>query len=439
MNEGKKIHLRIDVLQAFEKRLDIILQEFDNIYVSFSGGKDSGLLLNLLLRRLRAEGAGRRIGVFHQDFEAQYSATSEFVERTMRGNADIITPYWCCLPMTVQLATSKFQPSWVPWDPDQEDLWVRPRPAHPGVITLDNHPFDFYRMRMRQESLYKEFSPWYHRAVGQGRGRTLCLVGIRTQESLNRWRAISQDKGTYRGLSWTTRLDKDVYAAYPLYDWATEDIWTANARFGFDYNRIYDLYHYAGVKLHDMRVASPFGDWANNGSLALYRAIEPNIWARLLGRVEGANFTAIYGATHAAGYKSIKLPPGHTWKSYLDFLLSTLPGATRRNYEEKFATSIEWWLKKGGVLSEETIAELQALGIAITRAGKSNYKTNKDKVIFKEYPDDADVTDFASVPSYKRMCICILKNDHLCKYMGFSLTKVENERRRVAIEKYQSL
>jgi len=436
---GKKIHLPITVYQAIQRRLEFVFNEFDNVYVSFSGGKDSGLLLNLCIQYLREHQPGRTIGVFHQDFEAQYTHTTEYVTRTLNGDADVIRPFWSCMPMAVNLATSMHQRHWVPWEPDLQAIWVRPMPEYPSVLNLGNHQFDFYQRNMLQEEFYKAFSPWYHRAVGNGQHRTCCLVGIRTAESLNRWRAISQDKGTYLRIPWTTKLETNVYAGYPLYDWSVEDVWTANAHFGFDYNRVYDLFHYAGLSPHEMRVASPFGDWANNGSLALYRAIEPHIWGRLIGRVNGANFTSIYGATHAAGYKSIKLPKGHTWKSYVDFLLSTLPEETRANYQQKFATSINWWLNDGGVLSAETIAELNGMGVKIELKGKSNYKTDKIKVTFAEYPDDVDVKDFASVPSYKRMAICILKNDHLCKYMGFTLTKIENAKRKAALEKYKNL
>ncbi len=42
-------YLNLDVYEAIQKRFDYIFKEFDNIYVSFSGGKDSGLLLNLLM------------------------------------------------------------------------------------------------------------------------------------------------------------------------------------------------------------------------------------------------------------------------------------------------------------------------------------------------------------------------------------------------------
>jgi predicted phosphoadenosine phosphosulfate sulfurtransferase len=56
-----------------------------------------------------------------------------------------------------------------------------------------------------------------------------------------------------------------------------------------------------------------------------------------------------------------------------------------------------------------------------------------------DYLDDIDITQFKEIPTYKRMCICIIKNDHLCKYMGFSLTKDEMNRRKAIQEKYKDL
>src|SRR5436190_1198295 len=102
-------YLKINVYEAAMQRLDVIFQEFENIYVSFSGGKDSGLLLNLCLQYMRERGIQRKIGVFHQDFEAQYSETTRYVERMMTGNAYLITPYWLCLPMLCKTATSMFE------------------------------------------------------------------------------------------------------------------------------------------------------------------------------------------------------------------------------------------------------------------------------------------------------------------------------------------
>lgn len=433
MSDGRKLYTKRSVLDAFNERMSRLAAEFDNIVVAFSGGKDSGLLLNLSADHLRQD--GRRLAVMHQDFEAQYSATTEYVERTL-ARADI-DPYWLCLPMRCKTATSMFEQYWEPWAPEQQEIWVRPMPTHPGVMNIDNAP-DFYRRGMLQEDVYAAFTPWFHEHVCAGIGRTVCLVGIRADESLNRWRAISEGKNTYRGLPWTTQLAPNVYSAYPIYDWGVEDVWGANAKFGYDYNRLYDLFYQAGLSVHEMRVASPFNDWAI-GSLKLYRVIEPNVWGRMVGRVNGANFCAIYGGTKAVAWKNAQLPKGHTWRSYVEFLLKTLPEETRQTYEEKFATSIEFWRKTGGVLSVETIDELRSLGIRVDLNGQSNYKSAKQRALIQDYPDDADVKEFQSVPSYKRMAICILKNDHLCKYMGFSQTQTEMTRRRAALAKYADL
>src|SRR5690606_3914214 len=132
------------------------------------------------------------------------------------------------------------------------------------------------------------------------------------------------------------------------------------------------LYYQAGVGIEQMRVASPFND-AAPASLHLYKIIDPHNWAKMVGRVNGVNFTGLYGGTTAMGWQTIKLPPNHTWKSYMYFLLSTLPEEIKENYLSKLETSIKFWKEKGGVLSEETISELKAAGIAIEVSDTTNY------------------------------------------------------------------
>lgn len=89
--------------------MEYIFQEFDNIYVSFSGGKDSGLLLNLVLDYAKKNNIKKKIGVFHQDFEAQYSVTTEYILNTFEKNLDKIEPYWVCLPMATRTALSSYE------------------------------------------------------------------------------------------------------------------------------------------------------------------------------------------------------------------------------------------------------------------------------------------------------------------------------------------
>lgn len=177
---------------------------------------------------------------------------------------------------------------------------------------------------------------------------------------------------------------------------------------------------------------------AAQDSLKLYRVIEPNTWGKLVSRVNGVNFTGIYGGSVAMGWNSVKLPAGHTWESYMHFLLSTLPEETRANYLEKLSTSIRFWREKGGVLSDATISKLKESGVKIDVIQTSNYHTSKHPVKM-EYIDEIDIAEAKEIPTFKRMCICIMKNDHLCKYMGFTLTKNEMARRKNIMEKYQAL
>lgn len=432
-----KKYLDKNVYEALQERLKFIFDNFDNIYVSFSGGKDSGLLLNMVLSYKRRNKIAKKIGVFHQDFEAQYQTTTDFVTRMFENNMRDIEPYWVCLPMGSRCAVSNYQMYWYPWDPDQKDLWVRPMPKMPYIINMDNNPFDFYRYKMVQEDLYAEFGDWYSR---QKKGKTICLLGIRADESLNRYRAYANDRKTImKGNQWTTKMGENWWNAYPLYDWTTKDVWIANGKFDYDYNRIYDLFWKAGLSIHQMRVASPYHESAKE-SLNLYRVLEPATWVRVVSRVQGANFGAIYGNSHALGARKIELPPGHTWRSYVKFLLATLPDTMRRNYIEKFKTSIRFWWKKGGVVDEEAIKELEACNYPIRHNGKSNYKSNKEKIVFLGTPDHTDdIKSTIDIPSWKRMAVCILKNDHLCKYMGFSQTQKQNLRQKELIEKYKKL
>ena len=434
-----KIYLQENVYDAAMERIDYIFQEFDNIYVGFSGGKDSGLLLNLVMDRAKKTGYTGRIGLMHQDFEAQYNATTEYVTRTFEKFGPDMDAYWICLPMGSKTPLSNYELYWYPWDPEKKDIWVRPMPENQWVVNLENNPFDFYRYKMLQEDLYHHFGGWYRDHCGGG--KTVALIGMRSAESLRRYSAVANKRHPYKDKMWISDGGyKDVWAASPLYDWTVEDVWTANAKFGYEYNRLYDLFYKAGLSVHQMRVASPFNEWAVQ-ALNMYRVIEPETWAKLVGRVQGANFAAIYGKTKAMGYKQISLPPGHTWKSYTEFLLSTLPEELRENYIEKFKFSMKFWAETGGGFSDDVIDEIERMGYRIRRNGISNYsKDGKSRIVFEgEIPDDTDdVKSTIDIPSWKRMCFCILKNDHLCRFMGFGPNKQQQERINAIKAKYKA-
>ena len=307
-----KQHLKQNVYEAFLERLKFIFEEFDNIYISFSGGKDSGLLLNLVLDYRDRCFPQKALGVFHQDFEAQYTVTTEYVERTFERIKGRVEPYWVCLPMATRTALSSYEMYWYPWDDTRRDAWVREMPQKEYVVNLENNPISTYRYRMHQEDLAKQFGRWYR--ISHGGRKTVCLLGIRADESLQRYSGFLNKKFGYKGECWISKQFKDVWCASPLYDWSTSDIWHANYRFGYDYNRLYDLYYMAGLKPSQMRVASPFNDYSKDSAstctASSTRRSGQSWWgacrARILPR---STATPRRWATGTS-----RLPEGHTWE-----------------------------------------------------------------------------------------------------------------------------
>lgn len=433
----KKFFKEENVYEAFNHRLDYILKYFDHIIVSFSGGKDSGVMLELVHNyyvKHSLDQQGIKISVFYLDYEGNYQQTKDYVQRCM-GKYPNFDYYHICLPITASCGVSMFQASWLPWDPEHKELWVSEIPQ--SAISLDNHNLPFFEIGMLDYEFQTKFCQWLHQQ--KKARRTAVLVGIRAQESLNRYTSIMRDENFSRfgTITYSRRITYKVFNFYPMYDWLFEDVWIANAKFHFDYNHLYDLYFQAGVPFKYMRVANPFHQCGVQ-SLKLYKAIEPTTWGKLVGRVNGANFAALYGGTSAMGYQRISIPPGHTWKSYVNFLLETLPENIRKIYIKKFQKSIDYWTKSGGALPLSIVNILDKSTIAFEKLGtpKNNrkYKQDYETIRFLKYPDDIPIKNFRVVPSYKRMCITILKNDTSCRYMGFSPTKDELQRREGILE-----
>jgi len=425
----------MNVFEAANDRIHKIFQDFDNIYVSFSGGKDSGVLLNLCIDYIRNHAPHRKIGVFHIDYEAQYQMTTDYVDQELAKNLDIFDVYRICMPIAASCATSMHSSYWIPWDKNDKHLWVRELPSI--CVNEENHEFEWFNKGMRDYELQTRFAEWYHNK--KQATKTCCLVGIRTDESMNRWRAIHSDKNQnkYNELIYTLKMAENVYNAYPIFDWKVNDVWVANAQQQWTYNKLYDLFWQAGVTPDQMRVASPFHE-CGIASLKLYKVIDPKNWGKMIGRTNGVNFAGLYGGTTAMGWRNIKLPSGHTWKSYMEFLLTTLPESAVQNYKKKLEKSLIFWKDKGGCLSSGVIEKLRENNIEFRMGEKTNFQTDKLPVMM-DYVDDIDITEFSEIPSYKRFCVCIIKNDHLCKFMGFSATKTETQLRAEATKKYSNI
>ena len=431
----RKYNLNKNVHQAAIERIAYLFEEFEQIVISFSGGKDSGVMMNLALEYANQNNCLDKVSVYHLDYEAQYQMTTDYVIRIFENLPKQIKQYWFCLPIKAQCSTSMFQSYWQPWKLDEKEKWCRELPTN--CISESNFPFNF-----DYEVSDYEFNIKLAKAISKTK-KTCFLIGIRTQESLHRYKAVNKfsDKNEYKSKNYTTKITANCINAYPIYDWLADDIWIANAKFAYDYNNLYDLMYQAGLTIHQMRVASPFNDAATE-SLKLYKAIDPNNWGKLIGRVNGVNFTGLYGGTTAMGWNSITKPKHFSWKQYMYFLLDTLPEETKENYMRKLKVSFAYWLEKGGALPVDTIKEIDS-NIEFKNLGKPtnkrNYTTDYQVIKFKEYLDEVYIKNPNLLPTYKRMCIAIMKNDTSCKTLGFGQTKAELSRRKSVIEKYKNL
>jgi predicted phosphoadenosine phosphosulfate sulfurtransferase len=390
--------LGTDVLTAARERIAWTFDNVDRIYVSFSAGKDSTVMLHLVMEEARKR--GRRVGLLFIDLEGQYRVTIEHARACYEMYDDHIDPYWVCLPLALRNAVSVYEPKWECWKPDREDAWIRPLPE--GAIN-DPDTFPFFEPGMEFEEFMVLFGEWY--AQGQ---TTACFVGIRTDESLNRYRTIANTrKRTLGGKAWTTQVEpgvSHVYNVYPIYDWRTKDLWTWHGRNpDAPYNKLYDLMAKAGLTINQMRICQPYGDDQRRG-LWLFHLIEPETWARVVARVNGANSGALYVQEwgNVNGYRRITKPEGHTWHSFAEMLLNSTPPHMEEHYRNKITLFERWWKARGypGGIPDEAPYELESARKA---------------------------------PSWRRVCKSLLRNDYWGKGIGFS------QHRSAAYDRYLDL
>ena len=134
--------------------------------------------------------------------------------------------------------------------------------------------------------------------------------------------------------------------------------------------------------------------------------MSPEMWAKLVYRVAGANTGALYGNErgNVLGNGAVECPPGHTFETYCKFLLRTLPPKTSEHYKNKIAVYLNWWRTRG-------------------------------------YPDeipqfvDGTLETAGKVPSWRKICKSILRNDYWCRWLGFSPTKTQAYERYMALMK----
>lgn len=413
-----KIYKDINVYDAAIIRYQTVFNEFDNYYVSVSGGKDSSIMLQLMAQEARR--ARKKFSVLYIDLEAQYQATIDHINALIDATKDVVENwYWCALPLSLRNAVSAIQPKWICWDKNDKNKWVREYPTRREdvvLITEDSLPagWNWFFRGMEFEEFILWFAKWFNETHG---GKTAAGIGIRADESLNRFRTIiNQKKERYRNYAWTTRAHckseiLDVWNFFPLYDWRTEDDWTTVAKFDLLFNPIYELMYKNGVSIHEQRLCQPYGDDQRKG-LDQFRVLEPETWEKVLNRVEGVNFGNIYCRTSLLGNIRSEKPDGINWEQYAIFLLESIglyAPEVRDHYHTKIKTFMDWYEKDG--LKPEDIQD---------EADKKMESAKK-------------------VASWRRIARAIEKNDFWMSRLSFGETKKDVKRLFELKKKYHNI
>ncbi len=310
---------KYNVLEAAKKRIAYVFDEFDNIVVSVSGGKDSTTLWHLSL--IEAIKRDKKIRLFFLDQEAEYKSTIEQIEYMMQHES--IEPMWYQIPILLTNATSYNQIFLDAWYEGKE--WIHEK--HELAI----HSID--------KDYPKRFYPFFDWIERQYKEKTAFLVGLRSKESLNRFRTISNKPG-YKNIFWSTKTkNHNVFRFYPLYDWTFGDVWKYIHDNKLRYNKIYDkMFLKYGINMSSMRVSNLIHEKAYK-SLADIQEFEPDTFERLLKRLDGVHCAAIY-AKEDLIYSSNKLPQSFSsWREYRDYLIKTsaLPDDKKQRLIKRFS------------------------------------------------------------------------------------------------------
>lgn len=400
-----KNYLDKNVYEAAKERIAFCIDHFEDFYVSFSGGKDSGALLNLVIEVAREKNRLPVKAVF-SDLEVIFNETvnyvlSEFDRPEVQG-------YWLCLEELDENSSSVYERYFKMWDQSKKDKWIHQPPNRDYVITQDNIP----------EKLKKYLDPtnvdyWSIEHFGEylcdelGLNNICNFIGMRASESYGRYMCVKTEKNRKKINNYTYQTKEcgdRTFISLPIYDWEYKDDWVFYSRFKIPYNKVYDQMFKLGLSYDMMRTCSAFGN-EQKKSLYYWKIFEPDTYNRMVQRCEGVNFGALYNHTNI-NRGAIKKPPNITWKEYLNILLAQLPPIVKENFEDKFKIAFHYhyvmYEVKEGIPKEVYIQDSRADAKRVAKEKGMNIKY---------------------FISYQTLCEAIIKRDFVFKKYGFGYSQ----------------
>ncbi len=265
----------MSVVDAAALRIRNVFSNGLPVYMSFSGGKDSICMANIVLQLIqRREIDGKQLTVVFIDEEAIYDCVIELTKLWRKKFLMVGAQFrWYCLPLKQVSCFNQLtnDESWITWEPGKEALWVRKPPTFaimhspylPGIGVMN----------------YQTFLP---RVTKDG----IMLTGVRAAESVQRLQYMSTLNLGRQGITGTNTI-------YPIYDWKDNDIWMYIRDHHIDIPEAYLWLYQSGVSRPMLRISNFFGIDSLQG-LRHVAETDPALWERIERREPNAYMTLLY-------------------------------------------------------------------------------------------------------------------------------------------------
>jgi len=314
-----------NVLVATQKRIKFLFDNYKNVIISVSGGKDSTIIAHLGVEEAKRQ--NRNVGVFFFDEEVVYESTIEQVDYLMTLDKTHITKMWMQIEFNLTNSTSYDEPYLTAWETNKSKLWMHKKKSYAikhkkwdestEKIANKEIGLDFYDVIHNWENTYKD---------------TAFIIGLRTEESLNRWRSVMKNPVNVNGedIYWATGKPNNCVSCYPIYDWKFQDVWKYIYDNDLKYSKIYDYQYKKGFNIPDMRISSLIHEKSFK-SIQELPEFEPRTYNKLVKRIKGIQM-AQETAKDKKLFQVQKLPKNYkSWKEYRDFLIMTFQNSDKRD------------------------------------------------------------------------------------------------------------
>ena len=294
-----------NVFEASLERVRWCFDNFDEVIVNVSGGKDSTICLELAIM-VAKEKNKLPVKVMWLDQECEWQETVDYVDEVMRRKE--VKPYWFQFEFDFTNSLSNQKNFVRLWDETKKDKWVHPK----SDISIKTNP-------TKENRFHKLISALHYPMLEPTTKNAVVLIGMRCEENINRRKAIMYCRSKNRIKPWIAKCDTKIKEAYPIYDWTFDDVWIALCKNQWKYNKVYDQFYKWGVPKSRFRVSAMIHETAY-WQIEYLQEIEPKTYDRFCNRINGVDCYS-----HSFENKSIQIKElpymFKDWKEYRDYLL----------------------------------------------------------------------------------------------------------------------